>query len=940
MGESNKKKGVNSDPGVYSPYGGRCEAQVIWDGIARTVRLFFTPPVFPEDEEKTRQARLLHALLVGALLLLSFGGAAVVAFFYVEKFLNSILIAIVFAVMCLAYWMMRAGRVRPASYLFLYGLWPVFTVIVLFSGGMPNVVAAFFVVLVTIAGLLLGFRGALIYSVFCCLSGLAMVLLDATGRTPPRLFPVPSFVGWLDLTVVLIMTTLTIHFAVRDLNTALDITRRRLEERRLAEEALRESEERFARMSSAACEGILIIDQERIIDANPQSAHMMGCEPEAVIGMNFLDFVAPDSRDLVAAKLRAGMEEQYEYMAVRKDGTRFPVAVRSKPIPYGGRMLRVNVILDITERREAEAGLLRQMERLRALHTIERAIAGSMDLQVVLDLLAREVIGQLHMDATSILLWEENEQTLNFAAGEGFRTHALRYTKLKIGDGLAGQAARTKTVVHIPDLAAVRGHPALAESIVGEGFAAYFGIPLIAKGRFCGVMEIFQRTARELGDDWLPFLEILAGQAAIAIDNARLMELTQTNLKETEALYRINRGLVASIEPLRLMQDVVILLQESFNYFYVQIYVRDPGTGDFVVRAGSGEIGKKLIAKGHRLAAGEGIVGHTAKTGAPFLTNNVDEVVFFLRNALLPDTKSELAVPIQIDGQFLGLLDIQQVPPFTLTRRDLQLVGSVANQLAVALQKAQLYTDLQNSLRQEKEMRAQLVHSEKLAVTGRLMASVSHELNNPLQAIQNALFLLKDERTISAQAKKDLAVVLSETDRMAVMLDRLRTTYKAVRMEDFLPVRINDVIEDVHALMATHLRHAGIAFEFHADPALPPVSGAGDHLRQVVLNLFMNAVDAMPKGGRLEVSTEGRADDGEIRISVSDTGEGIDPAIMPHIFETFISGKENGTGLGLAICYEIVNSHKGRIQAENRAEGGARFQVWLPVLKEVKEGGK
>jgi signal transduction histidine kinase len=788
---------------------------VQWDGIAANIRLFFIPPVFPEDEEKTRQARLLHAMLVGAMLLLSFGGAVAVAFLFVEKNLNSILLAIVFGIMCLSYWLMRTGRVRPASLLFLYGLWPVFTVILIFSGGVLSVVATFFVVLVVVAGLLLGFRGALVYSAFCCLSGFGMVLLEAAGYPPPRLFPTPAVVGWLDLTVVLFMTTLVMYFAIRDLNAALDLTRQRLEER-----------------------------------------------------------------------------EQEEKKRVR------------------------------------------QMQRLEALHTIEKAITSSTDLQTILELLAREVVGQLHMDAASILLLDEQGQTLNFAAGEGFRTEALRYSRLKFGDGLAGRAALKRTIVHIPDLAEYHDNPILAGSVAGEKFTAYFGVPLIAKGRLCGVMEIFHRSAFTADSNWPAFLETLAGQAAIAIDNARLLDMTQTNLKETEALYRIARGMTASVDPLQLMRDVVTLLQKTFGYFYVQIYVRDPATGDFVLRAGSGEIGAQLIGAGHRLAAGEGIVGYTAKTGAPFLTNNVNEVSFFRRNRLLPDTKSELAVPIKIDGQFLGLLDVQQVPPFTLTPRDLQLVRMAADQLAVALQKAQLYADQQNSLRQEKEMRAHLIQSEKLAVTGRLMASVSHELNNPLQAMQNALFLLKDEKTISAQAQQDLAIVLSETERMAVMLDRLRTTYKAFRAGDFCPVEINGVIEDVHALLATHLRHANISFEFIADPALPTVSGVRDQIRQVILNLFMNAVDAMPEGGRLAVSTVTQSEEKEVLIVVSDTGKGIDPAIQPYLFETFVSGKENGTGLGLAISYEIVTNHHGRIRAENGPEGGATFRVWLPLRKE------
>ncbi len=328
---------------------------------------------------------------------------------------------------------------------------------------------------------------------------------------------------------------------------------------------------------------------------------------------------------------------------------------------------------------------------------------------------------------------------------------------------------------------------------------------------------------------------------------------------------------------------------------------------------------------------GEGIVGFTAETGKPFFTNNVDEVISFVRAPFLPDTKSELAVPIKTGTHFLGLLDIHQVPPAYLTERDVQLVSGVADQLAVALQKAQLYTDLQNSLHQEQATRSQLIQAEKLAVAGRLLASVSHELNNPLQAIQNALFLLQDEGELSEQGQQDMKIVLSETERMATLLERLRITYQPVRAEDFRPVQINNIIMDVHALVATHLRHAQISFEFHPDPDLPDIPGLDNQLRQVMLNLFMNAVDAMANGGSLIVTTSWLAENKEILIKVTDTGTGIDESILPNIFEAFITNKEKGTGLGLAISSEIVLKHHGRIQAENNPQGGATFSIWLPV---------
>jgi len=669
-----------------------------------------------------------------------------------------------------------------------------------------------------------------------------------------------------------------------------------------------------------------------VVYANPRFDEQFGLDLKKE-GRRIADFYdnPKDQQDIIKTLQQDGVIQDYELRIRMADNRPAWVSVSARLFEYGGETVIISSINDITERKQTEESLACQVERLRALHTIDQAVISSLDLRKILELLVRQITNQLGLDAASVLLFDPQQQRLNFAARQGFRTDALKYTRLEVGAGLAGRAARERKIVHIPDLTAVNDNPALSSSIAKEGFVAYFGVPLIAKGRLFGVLEIFHRSVLPSDPAWLSYLETLAGQAAISIDNARLIEITQKHLKETEALYKINQGMAASIDAIQLMQDVVELLQQNFGYFHVQIFVREPETGDFVLRAASGAIGKKMIAQGYRLSPGEGVIGYSAETGMPFFTNDVDDLISFKRHPLLPGTKSELAIPIRVEEQFLGLLDIHQSPPEMLSERDVQLVSAVADQLAVALQKADLYADLQRALDQEKAMRAQLIQSERLTVMGRLLASVSHELNNPLQAIQNALFLLKEEKGISAQGQQDLEIVLSEAERMAAMIARLRATYRTAQDENFQPVNVNNLVKDVYALVATHLRHNGISFAFHPDPDLPLVPGLADQLRQVLLNLFMNAVEAMKNGGRLDVCTLFLPENSEIFLSVADNGPGIEPSLLPHIFDAFVTGKQNGTGLGLTISYDIIMKHRGRIQAENNPKGGATFSIWLPL---------
>ena len=528
-----------------------------------------------------------------------------------------------------------------------------------------------------------------------------------------------------------------------------------------------------------------------------------------------------------------------------------------------------------------------------------------------------------------IHLLDEEEKFLVAGAASGVKDALGGNFKMRLGEGIAGQVIAMGETINISDIS-------MDERFVKLGgeptFRSLMVAPIISGDQKLGTISVQSHLPRTFTNNEKHLLSTLGTQAAIAIENANLLESMQQTLKETNALYRINQGM-AALNADELLADVADLLQKNFGYYHVQVYVIDSQTGDFIFQAGSGEIGRKLKEQKVRLPAGAGIIGYAAETSAPFFTNNVDEVVFFIREELLPETKSELAIPVKIGEQLLGILDIQQAPPGIFTNRDLQLVNAVADQLAIALQKADLYKELQTSLQHEKEVRNQLVQNERLAVMGRLLASVSHELNNPLQAIQNALFLLKAEQVLSPQGRQDLEIVLSEAERMAAMIERLRATYRPSATEDFNPVQINTIVEDVYALISTHLRHGNILFEFHPDTGLPEIPGLADQLRQVILNLFMNAVEAMETDGRVIVCTEYHKSEGMVYISIEDNGPGIASSILPNIFDAFITNKETGTGLGLTITHDIIIKHQGRITAENNMDGGATFKMWLPITR-------
>ncbi|HEX7972770.1 MAG TPA: HD domain-containing phosphohydrolase [Anaerolineales bacterium] len=193
-------------------------------------------------------------------------------------------------------------------------------------------------------------------------------------------------------------------------------------------------------------------------------------------------------------------------------------------------------ITDITDRKLSEQHISRQMRRFEALRKIDIAITASFDLRVTLDILLDQVMAHLEVDASDILLLSPYTQTLEYSGGRGFRTKALQHTHLPLGDGLAGKAALERRTIHIADRARLLNELRRSLNIASEGFNSYFGVPLIAKGQVKGILEVFHRTPFEPDADWEGFLETLAGQAAIAIDNSTLFDdLQRSNIELTMA---------------------------------------------------------------------------------------------------------------------------------------------------------------------------------------------------------------------------------------------------------------------------------------------------------------------------------------------------------------------------------------------------------------------
>jgi PAS domain S-box-containing protein len=234
--------------------------------------------------------------------------------------------------------------------------------------------------------------------------------------------------------------------------------------------------------------------------------------------------------------------------------------------------------------------------------------------------------------------------------------------------------------------------------------------------------------------------------------------------------------------------------------------------------------------------------------------------------------------------------------------------------------------------------RAELAHVARVSTMGELAASVAHELNQPLGAIlANAeaadLFLSQDPPALD-ELRAILVDIRQDDERASEVIRRMRALLRKHELER-LPLQINSVVEDVLQVVSGDAALRKIAIGAELAPGLPKILGDRIHLQQVLLNLMLNGMDAMAgeprERRRLSIRTRSSAD-GLVELAVVDSGHGIEPEKLPHLFEAFYTTKPNGMGMGLSISRTIIEAHHGRIWAENNAGGGAVFRVALPGI--------
>lgn len=588
--------------------------------------------------------------------------------------------------------------------------------------------------------------------------------------------------------------------------------------------------------------------------------------------------------------------------------------------------------------RGRERQLVLAARQLRVAQEIAKAINTSLDRERILQTIMAETRRLAPFQQAAVLL-REGDFLRVVAASEGVRgVEALMGRVFPVQKSAAGLVVRLgqvwlggpSDVALYPDLR-VLCPPDVSCAIV----------PLKYKRAVIGVLALAGRGLDQLPQAELDNLNQVTDQMAIAIEHARLFQLQRARSRALAAISDASREIAASLNLDRTLRLVMGKAAETLPMDAGALFIFDEASQLYRV-AVSHNLSPAHVAK-ITFGFEEGVPGWVVKNRQPLIIPDAARDERVHPYVIEDEIKSVLATPMVVHERVVGVLNLYgKAEVNAFDDEALRLAQVYADQTAVFIENARLVDELRRAAaelearverrtQQLRQTQAQVIRAEKLAAVGRLAGSVAHEVNNPLQAIALHLQLVVEE-DLSEPAQEEMAIVQQELARIAGIVQRL---LDFERPKPGLHTRhdVWELLHDVLALAGKQVQQANVTVIEEGDKTLLPVLAVGDQLKQVFLNLVLNAVEAMPDGGELRLHVA-QVDD-MIEISFADTGVGMTPEVTERLFEPFFSTKHGGTGLGLAVSHEIISQHGGCLEARSVPGRGATFTVSLPVLRQA-----
>jgi K+-sensing histidine kinase KdpD len=499
----------------------------------------------------------------------------------------------------------------------------------------------------------------------------------------------------------------------------------------------------------------------------------------------------------------------------------------------------------------------------------------------------------------------------------------LNHTYFNVDEGMPGWIIRNQT----PKFCNIDNCPNSSFALEGKfdevGTQSFLAVPIKSGQNKVGVMVFGSNNLDNFSEDDLVIAQLYGLQIAVALKNVGFFEDAKKRINQIEIINEISGTLNSTLELEDLLQSTASAIYNSFGYFDVSIFLF---SGDeLALKAHAGTI-KDFLPEGYSQKAEEGLIGWVAMNGNYALVNDVSQDPRYLIHKY-QNTRSELTIPIKISDEVVGVLNIEDTKLYAFDDTDVIVLQTLADQIASALNNAQLYEKVRNA-------NAKLTELDNLK--SEFLGIVSHDFRSPLSSIILAgKSLLKSEEVEkSTRFKEYMQLIVDQANRLIQLAE---DTLSITRIESgqihlqLKIVNIERLIKEAMSLVKLSKRHN---IGFSVDPNASFIIGDQAKLRQVIQNLLSNSVKYSPHGGQIFVEVRDISDD-EIQFSITDEGIGVKPDDVDKLFQKFSrveSGdaqKIKGSGLGLWICREIIEAHKGKIWIESEYGKGSIFKFTL-----------
>lgn len=465
--------------------------------------------------------------------------------------------------------------------------------------------------------------------------------------------------------------------------------------------------------------------------------------------------------------------------------------------------------------------------------------------------------------------------------------------------------------------------------------------PLRYRGQATGVLVIENTSAEAFSQYDERLMVVVASHLAGLVEYTRLREEAEARARSLGLIHEVVGQVIGLQDKKEVARISAELVAQYFKYELAVVLLADEENNLTVQGIGGSHADQiRAILLEETFIKPDGVTGYVAQLGESILINDATQ------NSLYKpikgwESRSELCVAIKDGEKVLGIIDVESLEQNAFSHNDLLAMEALAGILSSAITSANQYETLQETVNQlrltdielKNRMEAQLsaeaklLQSEKMATAGRLSVSIAHEINNPLQGIQNCLHLANRDDIPPEKRSEYLDLASKELERLMVTSRRMLDFYRpnATTLEK---VNLVDLLQYTLILLSKQITEHNVQVSLAIEDDNLPVMAVGNQIQQVFINLILNAVDAMPKGGVISISLS-RSNEG-VEIIFKDDGDGIPVEKQANIFEPFFSTKDGGTGLGLTVSYNIITAHAGTLELL-ASDSGACFRIYLPA---------